>query len=143
MNYTYRCSCCQNTQEHPSAIPEDGLCHACRAYRDVTKLNVKDDTEQSKWLEGIIREVTAEIQDCSTQQGIDFRVDRAIKKLWKVFQEKQSEKMSEHHCCNVIRSVPYQSCPHCNGSGFDWNGSAIMSCTVCHGKKIIPMAYCV
>lgn len=43
----------------------------------------------------------------------------------------------------TAKSVPYQACPICNGSGAVWNPHAgstnpTLICSVCHGAKIIP-----
>ena len=45
---------------------------------------------------------------------------------------------------NVVNCVPYQKCPICDGSGLDTRfvcaGSPFgQICTVCDGKRIIPM----
>lgn len=49
----------------------------------------------------------------------------------------------------IVKVVPYQLCPKCNGDGQvmvqQWNGgntsisSGMFTCDVCDGAKIIPM----
>ena len=41
----------------------------------------------------------------------------------------------------VVKCVPYQLCPKCNGNGQIINtwGSMYSNCDVCNGDRIIPM----
>lgn len=54
--------------------------------------------------------------------------------------------MKKYIMVKVVKSVPYQKCPLCNGLGMinviPDDNSVRKQCSVCEGEKIIPM-YCI
>jgi len=132
--------------KYSSNIRSSGICeNACPKYFTYSEVINTTVDRYFKFDDWILFDSIDELRLVNLEEIQKYLPEDHPEKLKIVKEEMVVDKKIE-----VVRSIPYQLCPKCNGTGQMWLGgwdgqsqsflaSGMGICDVCNGNKIIPM----